>query len=450
MLHLLKKVFFLSAFCVLFLPFIVNADGIYIPPIDYYIDSSGQKAVIVYEKGVETLIVSTQFKGDAKNFGWVIPTPSRPEVSKSSDELFTSLEDLTAPKYYGSELEVMAPAALDKTEKESAVSVLETKKVGVYEIKVLEASDSKALATWLEENKYMYPKEGSYILDEYIQKRWYFVAAKIDVSALESLSATEALKEGHAQPIKLTFQSDKIIYPMKISSIQASLAKKEKQESGNDKYNPYYYPSNYVSVLLYVFADGKKELPGFTIDYAGYVKPKTIEKLAYIDGESWWKPEHKFYLTRLSRSMTFSEMTEDLIFRAADDNKPVGSGEKNTVDKILNAFLAFLIALLIWVFSFIGLIFIIFSFIRRSTKSKTTYTVSVILQWISFICTAIGSLVYLLVIAERGFFGRMFDFKDDDMQIWGVFIFGFAAIVVMLTILLVQRARYLKIKDTLK
>lgn len=434
-------------FClVLLIPFFVKADGIYLPPKDFYIRSSNQKAVIIYEKGQETLILSTQFKGNAKDFGWVIPVPSRPEVSKSSDELFTSLNDLTAPKYYRRDNLGMAPL-LKKEVKEEAVSVLETKKVGIYEIKVLEASDSKALASWLSENKYMYPEEGGYILDEYIQKRWYFVATKIDAAALEAISTTETLKEGHAQPIKLVFQSEKIIYPLKISSIQASLAKKEEQK--NDKYSLYYYPTNSVSILLYVFADGKKELPGFNIEYASYLRPKAIEKLAYVDGKSWWKPDKKFYLTRLSRSMTFSEMTDDLVFRDADNNRPVNA-EKTVAGKIFSALLSFFIGFLIWILTLVGLVFIIFTFVRRSTKSKTAYSVSTVFQWISFVFTVVGYIIYLLIIGVDGFFERMFDFEDKDMTSWGGLTFGLVVIIITLIILLVQRARYKKVKETLK
>lgn len=444
----------LLLFCVALLaPVLVKADGIFIPPIDYYIGSTGQKAVISYEKGLETLIISTQFKGDAKNFGWVVPVPGRPEVSKSSDELFISLDDLTAPKYYSTKQSLMAPMAEKSEGLGGAVTVLETKKVGVYEIKVLETSDSQALAKWLEENKYMYPKEGGYILDEYVQKKWFFVAAKIDTQALEALSTTEALKEGHAQPIKLVFKSDKIIYPMKISSIQASLAKKEAQKTGvaDEKIvQPYYYPTNNVSVLLYVFADGKKELPGFTTDYAGYIKSKEISKLAYVEGDSWWQPDKKFYLTRLSRSMTYSEMTDDLIFRSADDNRPVG-GEKTIVSKISNILLAFLVTFLIWLFSLVGLVFIIFTAVRAKAKTRGTYGVATVFQWISFICTSIAYAIYLLIIGDAGFFGQMFKFKDAaDLGNWGGFAFGIVVTVVTLVILLVQRTRYKKIKDILK
>lgn len=433
-----------------FFPALTRADGIFIPPIDYYVSSTAQKAVIIYEKGTETMIISTQFKGDAKNFGWVIPVPSRPEVSKSSDELFTSLNTLTAPKY-----DYSVPMTRPMMEKGGAgqaedVQVLETKKVGVYEIKVLEASDARALAKWLEENKYMYPKEGAYILDEYIRNRWYFVAAKIDTAAIEALSTTESLKQGHAQPIKFVFKSDKIIYPMKISSLQAALAKKEEKKSGEQgTIMPYYYPSDSSNITFYIFADNKKELPGFTTQYAGYVSPKTIKKLAYVEGESWWQPTKRFYLTRLYNTMTFSEMTEDLIFRQADDNKPI-NGEKSATSKVLNVILYSFFTVLGWIAMLIGLAFIIFSFVRHYAKSKATHTLSAVIQWIAFALTATIYLITVLVYAADGFFAKILEFKDKDIPGVGMMAGGLVIVAVCLAVLLKQRTTSKKMKEALK
>lgn len=435
-------------FCLaIFLPFQALADGIFVPPIDYYLDTTSQNAVIIHEKGVETLILSTQFKGDAKNFGWVIPVPQRPEISKFTDELFTSLSDLTAPVYAPPILPT-APLAEEKAV-QSPVKVLETKLVGIFEVKILEAADPQALSLWFSENKYLYPKEGGYILDEYIRKKWYFVAAKIDAAALPYVSGTEGLKEGHAQPLKIVFKSDKIIYPLRISSLQAAMAKKEEQSE--DKQKIIRPPQGAtVGVLLYIFADGKKELPGFDTEYAGFVSPKTIKKLAYLEDQPWWQPDQKFYLTRLTRSMTFSEMTEDLYARSAEDNKPVGGGERSAAGKILTFVLSFVVVFLIWIFSLVGLLFVIFTALRSKTKSKTIYAVSTVFQWIAFFLTATAFIVYLLIIAQDGFFGRVFDFKDKDIKTLSAFVFGTAVTLITLIILLVQKARYKKIKESLK
>lgn len=89
----------------MFFPDIIRADGVIFSSPDYLIQESGQRAVIFYENGKETLILSITFKRNAKDFGWVIPVPQKPEATKSSDEIFTSLERIVqkykAPMTFG-------------------------------------------------------------------------------------------------------------------------------------------------------------------------------------------------------------------------------------------------------------------------------------------------------------------------------------------------------------
>lgn len=203
-----------------FLPFKINADGMVIPRPDYYVRESGQKAVIFYEKGRETLILSITFIGDAKDFGWVIPVPQRPEVTKGSDEVFTSLSEITKkyPRYYYPLAPMMKEGLGGEGE---PVTVIETKKIDYYDIVVLSATDSQALSQWLSENGYQYPEESAYILQDYIANNWYFVAVKISPEAAGAKEVAAGLEEGHATPLKIEFNSQAIIYPFRISAIQS-------------------------------------------------------------------------------------------------------------------------------------------------------------------------------------------------------------------------------------
>jgi hypothetical protein len=85
--------------------------------------------------------------------------------------------------------------------------------------------------------------------------------------------------------------------------------------------------NQFVNLLLYVFSNHKKEVPGWSIQYAGRVSSSTIEKLAMDDkGDPWIKADKKMYLTKLTRSMNQSEMTSDVYLRDSQDNNPVGGG----------------------------------------------------------------------------------------------------------------------------
>ncbi|MBU0707752.1 DUF2330 domain-containing protein [Patescibacteria group bacterium] len=217
--HNLRKIIYLIVAVVLMVPAGVLADGIIVPPFDYMVYETDQKAVIFYEDGVEIMVVSISFEGDADDFGWLIPVPSQPTVAKSSDELFVSLQDITTEYYDGGFSSSYHEGVLSDDIK-SSVTIIETQNIDYYEVTTLQASDSDALSGWLEENEYNFPSGASSVLTDYIDNSWYFVAMKINAQELNSL-AEQDLMTGHATPIEIKFASDKIVYPLKISGAMA-------------------------------------------------------------------------------------------------------------------------------------------------------------------------------------------------------------------------------------
>ena len=224
----------------------VFADGMIIPPPNTSIYETGQKAVIWYEDGIETLVLSTTFNGKAENFGWLVPTPSKPEVVEASDELFTALDDLTRPRYNIEPLPILGgpQTGIGGGEKYSTPIIIETKKVGIFDITVLLAKDSEGLTKWLEKNEYPYPQDREYLLKSYIDKDWYFVVAKVDSGSISQ--ASSYLETGHASPIQLTFKTDQIVYPLKISGLatgentQNTTKVSYSFENGMEGWNEYY------------------------------------------------------------------------------------------------------------------------------------------------------------------------------------------------------------------
>lgn len=328
------KIIIAAAFLALLAPLLAQADGLPIPPPNYEVRETDQKAVIFYEKGVEDLILSIRFTGNAKSFAWIIPTPSLPEVNKSFDQLFTGLDDLTRVDVQ------IAPMMSDNlvrsvgTAANQGVTVVETKKIDYYDITVLEARDGDALMKWLRERGYKIPFDDiSYIFDSYIENGWYFTVVNLDSSKIFS-SASAQLAAGHAIPLKLTFSTDKMVFPLKISSVNI---KYQANPSSTSVFNESIMINdaarirqNYVNILLYVFSDHKQYLPGFSTLYAASVDKSKIEKLATNDkGEPWKKVEQKkYFLTKLSRGMSQAEMTQDLYPQRADDDQPVNSAEQ--------------------------------------------------------------------------------------------------------------------------
>ncbi len=487
---------FLTALIVLaigftFIPVAIKADGGVFPPPYYRVAESSQKAVIFYDKGKETLVLSIAFKGDAKDFGWVIPVPQRPEVTKGSDEIFTSIQEITGKYRRFGYTDVMQFSMMGAT-KEEEVTVVETKKIDYYEIAVLSATDSNALAKWLSDNGYQYPEEAAYILNDYVNNQWYFVAVKISPEAQGADEVMNGLKEGHAVPLKLEFNSEAIIYPLRISAIEVGqgliklsenlalnqekithlksigykdLTDKERGpaifnqivqdllngkpylESQASKYpliiseeiysgvnspdlrlvcsglkscqitveewfnnyfsrqglNYYPYQGNFVPIYLYVLSDGKKEIPGFTVDYANWISAKDIRKLAYdVNGKSLINPEgRKYYLTSLYANMTTKDMTNDLVIRSAENNQRVNA--PNPWLNFLWGVLIVLGAVFVWLLSPMGIMFIAATLVRGLVKQETIKIFSKVFQILSLIITLclLALFTLLLVIALK-------------------------------------------------
>ena len=328
-------------------PLAVSADGMIVPPAGYYIWETEQRAVIFYEDGTEELVLSISFQGNAKDFAWIVPTPTRPEVRKASNELFDALDELTTPIYdYYEPMPLMY--GVEQRGIEDKVWVVETKQIEYYEIVVLEARESEALTDWLNKNGYNYPQEGKYVLESYIKNGWYFTAVKINDEYLSS-NVAEQLRSGRAVPLSLKFTTDKIVYPLKISSVRPNI---ELVPRG-------YYPGQQVGILLYVISDNKQELPKFITQYAGWIDKETIGNLAYSDtGEPWLFPvQERYFLTKLFRYMSHAEMTNDLYLRQASDkslvNAPPETGERGWTGFVLvmgmgGLAMMVLLAMLLW------------------------------------------------------------------------------------------------------
>lgn len=213
----IKKILMLISSSALFVPQLALSDGMIAPPPDYYMYESDQQAVVFYEQGVETLVISIKFSGDAQDFAWIVPTPSQPEVTKGALDLFSNLNELTQPP---TPLPMERDLKFFDTGAEEGVTILEEKQVEYYDLTVLAADDKNALFDWLNNNGYSYPSDKKYILSSYVDNGWYFTAMKINTEAI-SADVSQALRTGQAVPVKLTFKADKIVYPLKISSVMA-------------------------------------------------------------------------------------------------------------------------------------------------------------------------------------------------------------------------------------
>ena len=429
----------------------VLADGGYFQHPGYWVRPGQQKAVIFYEDNTETMILTSSFQGNAKDLVWIVPTPSKPEVTKSSDKVFINVAKLAMPKYdRGFGYAKVMSAAKGELQEAGGVVVLESKQVDYYDVNVLLATNTQDLVKWFNEHNYSYPETYSYVIKSYIDKGWYFTAIRISPESQGATEVVRDLKEGNPTPIKMTFLSDKIIFPLKISSVDfpnsdnkkygpaqnepIGATRKDKygntwakvsnitnganwrtdaynyqgtawsdwlidQQPGGINYEEYYYRySDYVPINLYVIADGKYEADGFYPQYGNWVKKADIKKLGSDDnGVSYIQPKNnKYFLTSLSASYQKSQMDEDLILTKSDNNQKVNAGPE-IWQLFLYGLLLGLILFVVWIFSPLGILFIIGILMLFFSSSRIARVFGWIMNITSFIITLIIGIILLII-----------------------------------------------------
>lgn len=363
-----------------FLPIAAQADGGMFPPDGYYMNETGQKAFIYYAGQTENLVISAKYQGNSADFAWVIPTPTKPEIYKSDASIFTKLQKITTVDETG--IPALGTTTYSLGTPEESVEVIEEKTIDIYDTAILKATDDKALANWLIEHKYTFPEDKSYILKEYIDSGWYFAIAKIQNALTGDIDIKTELAQGTVTPLRLKFQSDKIIYPMKLTRLALDLAEKNsknittpapeaEQNSEPADINDYYSP--HMGITLYVLGDAKMSQDMLTTTWANWIDPIDINYLGEtVVGENWLTSNNKMFLTKMSASINIKNVNDDFLITQASDNDIYPVPVYKTFQFWSTNLIFFIFTIIIGIFfptSFIFIIFVILqSFVIKRAK----------------------------------------------------------------------------------
>ncbi len=188
----------------------VCADGWHISDHDLHLYEPNQKAVISWDGTTETMILASAVKSNnIANFAWVVPIQSysKPEVTAGNISIFEDLVDYF--KKPSRKLGIMGTLSADF----AGVNILETKEIDVYDITILQATNSNDLIDWLNNNDYKVPTEAKPILDKYVAKGdFYFIANKIDLTnkfAEELETAKKEIEEIKSYDLEETLEKIK-------------------------------------------------------------------------------------------------------------------------------------------------------------------------------------------------------------------------------------------------
>ena len=156
-----------------------------------------------------------------------------PEVALADRQLFRDIDNLTRPVYRSRDgdwdcfqsNEVYSPDAPS-----GGVEIIDSQLVGYYQTMTLAATEAPALLDSLTDWGFLHQENLEAItaaITDYVERSWYFVTLQVDSTALAEIDSygyygPYGFVHGGLDPIQLTFTSDEIIYPMKISAISAA------------------------------------------------------------------------------------------------------------------------------------------------------------------------------------------------------------------------------------
>jgi hypothetical protein len=191
------------------------------------IDQSGEQIIFSLSQSHVTAHIQISFQGQAKDFAWVVPVQTKPELSVGSQSIFTAMQQQTQPQYQvdwkfdsgfcggyrggptAGGLPGATPPATDNGGK--GVMVIDMKEVGPYESATLSATDPNALVEWLNKNGFTQPPSAVPLIKHYVDLGMFFVALKLQQSA----------GVGEIQPIVLDMDNPEPCVPLILTQVAA-------------------------------------------------------------------------------------------------------------------------------------------------------------------------------------------------------------------------------------
>jgi hypothetical protein len=193
------------------------------PPPGAEVDIAEEEALIVWDPATKTeqFIRRARFSSTAKSFGFLVPTPTVPKLDEVPDDVFYGLGQAISPEVVnktegftfevGSLLFEMCSLTMKGDRMQSAappVRVIATAHVAGFDATTLEADDTSALASWLEQHGFASTPALTQWLDRYVKNKW-----KLTAFVVASDQSDSTRFEVATRAVRMTFQAERPFYP---------------------------------------------------------------------------------------------------------------------------------------------------------------------------------------------------------------------------------------------
>ena len=203
------------------------------------VDITAETALIIWdaESKTEHFIRKATFQSSSTEFGFLVPTPTQPELAEADEGVFDYMTGYTAAKVEYRNVKRPRPKRSEDASRAMpsaaapggprGVEVLEETEVGGQEAVVLKfhrgpksdvAEDAKELADWLTKRGYEFGPQLANWLKPYIENGWvmtaFRIARRVQVSKGPKLAVPQpAFNEMQGKAVRMSFKTEKPFYP---------------------------------------------------------------------------------------------------------------------------------------------------------------------------------------------------------------------------------------------
>jgi Uncharacterized protein conserved in bacteria (DUF2330) len=267
-----------------------------------------ESAIIIWDAAAKTqhFIRRASFETKAKDFGFLVPTPTVPQLAEADDEAFEQLKRITAPpvRQHDPMVKSEAPKA-PAAAKAPQVVVVATAKVAGYDAAVLEATDAGALDAWLKSNGYASSPELQEWYSPYIAQRWKITAFKVTGDASGATKPSTSA-------VRMSFATEQPFFPYREPARPATAKPPPRM------------------LRIYLLADGRyhgrigagTEWPGSAV-WSNRLNPLDRDRVLKLLKLPLATAPDAMHLTELEDRSTLRPGREDLFLAKAADQTPL-------------------------------------------------------------------------------------------------------------------------------
>jgi MYXO-CTERM domain-containing protein len=329
--------------------------------------------VVLMRDGTRTVLsMRNNYQGPPQDFALVVPVPAvlaEDDVRVIDARVFDRVDRLSAPRlveYWEDdpcaaiegEGSCSGEGEAPEDDESLGVKVEAAFAVGEYEIRILSATDSTGLETWLQRQQYAIPSGAEPLLRPYVESGSKFFVAKVDASKV----AFDQQGRTKLSPLRISYDSPEFSLPVRLGLINASpdgkqdllihiLARGDRYRVSN--YENVTIPTNlevedgvrshfgsfYASLFDHVLASHPNAVVTEYAWSAGSCDPCPDEPLSLQElvtlgadllpayakvfkrgrapAKAEWELPYEFVLTRLHARYDASSLGEDLVFEVA-------------------------------------------------------------------------------------------------------------------------------------